>query len=140
MGVGAVSGAVRKGEPKLPPLKNKPRCRVHGREMVYRPERFVWTCPDPGCTLVAFPPQDLDRGKPLVATDPLELVIIDNESPSETAPPQVYLRSGNVLIELTSYVMKIEEAHDFQTLKPCRFVTLRVKNAIRRNGFGETPT
>jgi hypothetical protein len=75
----------------------KPGCPKHLCEMAFDLETMVWKCPEAGCTMVAYPKEDIEAGKskPRIGRGLIELVKMDGHW---------FLRApdNNVLIEVTS--------------------------------------
>lgn len=96
------------GKIRTEPVKvrepDKPKCPIHGTVMVYDPEHVRWGCTNPNCKQIAFPPEELEKGKPILGRGELELVRM--KDPDGSKDGRYILRSidNNVMIDVTDDV------------------------------------
>lgn len=85
--------------------KSKPLCPMHSMVMEYDQVRGVWACAVPNCHQIAFPANQVDKGKPVVGTGTMELVRVKDPGGSKTG--RLLLRSveSNVILDITDYVI-----------------------------------
>lgn len=95
---------VRVEENKVTKPKAGPNCPIHVTRMEYEPIRGVWTCQEPDCQQVSFPPSVLETGKPIYVEGTLELLRVKDPDGSKQGRLLLRVRERNVMVDVTDYV------------------------------------
>jgi hypothetical protein len=87
--------------------KATPQCPIHAVSMMFSPERGIWKCVIKGCKQAAFPPNVVEKGKPILGEGQIELVLV--KDPDGNKRPRTLLRTveQNIMIDITDYVTEV---------------------------------
>lgn len=98
-------------EPVVVKAPSKPSCPIHHVEMTYEPDRLHWTCLSDGCRQIAFPPEEVEHGKPVMGKGIVELLRMKDPDGSKEGRYILRTLENNVMIDVTDVVVKTSGKH-----------------------------